>query len=285
MVDDFQKKLGITLKKMRKTCGFKQEEIGALFDIDQAGISRIESAGQKIHLDQLVILSKFYGVDLSSILNSSVNYWKLAERFSKKPRLPMRYQRDCSTFVRELFPFFSYISGYYGKPYLDEVLAYLGIEDIAKFPLEEKISSRCFFDILEYLLKDRKIFADDALSVVGTIEHLKAEDRTFSLYEKMSNSGEIALASVLNAQNHEGFFITKIVDHDLKSIKFSMSLNPSVRNLNYRSSGMDNFLEKYKKYYFEYFPTFFGFDQVKVKIEKSPFAAKAKPGLFITYIA
>ncbi len=66
--NDFYKKLGKKLKKLRRVNNVSQETIGDIIGIHQTAVCRVEKGHQKLTAHELYLLAEFYKISVSSIL-------------------------------------------------------------------------------------------------------------------------------------------------------------------------------------------------------------------------
>jgi transcriptional regulator with XRE-family HTH domain len=63
--------IGLRIKKLRLEKGKSQEELGKVLSRSHAAISDIERGKTKLNVEDLLILAKFFGVNLSEIIGDA----------------------------------------------------------------------------------------------------------------------------------------------------------------------------------------------------------------------
>ena len=155
------KELGQILKKIRKSTKLSQERVGALLDMDQTAISRIENGEQPVSVESLIKLSRFYELDIDYIINGQINYWALAKKFGQTPALKARYKDMNGGFVRELLPLIKLLVSKKGEKWTNKALESFDLESVRFLSPNEEISKNCFLDLLKFSLSKKAISKKD----------------------------------------------------------------------------------------------------------------------------
>ena len=141
--------LGATLKRLRKTAGVSQTEMGKLLELHQTAICRIEQDVQKLTPYELYKISEHFKVGVDSILSGRINYWKLASDFGRKPNLSARYLAPRGSRVLELLPYISVMRNHVGEAKCLQILTELGLSDVVTTDPGQEIGIYALVDIIE----------------------------------------------------------------------------------------------------------------------------------------
>lgn len=75
------KKIGNTIKVLRESTGYNQQNIAAFLDVDQSLISKIEKGERNISSDMLEKLASLFGVSVDSIIHANTTIKPLSCAF------------------------------------------------------------------------------------------------------------------------------------------------------------------------------------------------------------
>lgn len=245
-------------KKLRKTAGLSQIEMAKILGRDQATISRLEKGIQNLSLDSLFILSEFFEVSYQDILDGNINYWKVADKFGKKIKLNDRYLDLIHSSPREVVPVMRLIIEKKGADYLTSFLSQFGLEDLVHIPIDEKISSYIYFDLLSKALSENLVTEKDIGALVESMHSKDIHGPFFNTYDHQDDSFNMVKAYCLNTCQYEGGFENRIIEETDKTISIGSKPKEFLSQIDFSDSDLAYFLCDLKKEFFTKFPSFFG---------------------------
>src|SRR5689334_21365106 len=77
--------LGNVIYNLRKAGKVSQETLGRILTLHQTAVCRVEQGSQNLTPEELYITSKFFDVNVDALLTGEIDYWRVAERFGRKP--------------------------------------------------------------------------------------------------------------------------------------------------------------------------------------------------------
>ncbi len=257
------KTIGDRLKKMRKASGMSQTELAKILDCDQASISRLESGIQGISATQLVTIAHTYKVDLNSIATGQINYWGISRDFKRKPKVKKRYQSYLETYGREVIPIIRFLNNYKGSEYTQKLLSSLGIEDLAFIPPDEKVSLRCYLDLIGALISEG---VDLQSHITKWIEHYNQKEVLGSLTDSFNNTKSPLQVTGLLVHNNcllDSIFDQTILERKDNSFLISMKKKPYLQGVDLERTKIGPVLLNQKVKMHEEFPKLFSGQPLK----------------------
>lgn len=127
MADNFYKKLGNRIKKLRDQTGLSQEDLAARLKINRVAVSQIESGRRKMSAEEIAMLSKIFNITSDVLLNLKKDLAVVFERkaeasLKKKPEVRINVpQRNMSKFKEVLLYILNKVGS---KPNVGETVIY-----------------------------------------------------------------------------------------------------------------------------------------------------------------
>jgi len=92
-MDNFYKKLGLKIKKIREEIGLSQEELAKELKISRVTLSQIENGERKISAEEVTELSKIFNIPSDVLLDLKKDIKVMLEKKKEEPILPKREVR------------------------------------------------------------------------------------------------------------------------------------------------------------------------------------------------
>lgn len=273
---DFETHLGDTLHYLRKTAKISQEEMGKLLGIHQTAVCRVEKGLQSLTPEQLFVLTKHFDVKLDSLLDGRIDYWKIAERFGRKPLLPKRYTEFPFSKNRELLPLLKFAAVLKSEEYASEMLISLGLKQALLKDPDMPIGVNVALDLFTYLLKDGSLSKKTFKTLINQTRLEETQGFLHPIYQTQEGSLALVQTWTLNAHHYDSNFKYEIEEVDSKHITLTITPAIHMRQVQYKTDVLGDVLCEYKKRYFEQFPAYINEKPLKLEETSCHFHGNAK---------
>lgn len=256
--------LGSTVRHLRKTAKVSQTELGKLLELHQAAVCRVELGEQTLTPFQLKTISEYFDISVDYLLLGRINYWKVAERFERKPPFPTRYQELPFSRVREVLPVLFYLGQSKGPGFARELLENLEIDLETLRNPDQRIGVNLNLDVLRAALASKAIDPKDLAPVAEKSLHEGVQGVLHSIFKSQSSSIALLQNWVLNHHHYEENFGYEVLDLGAKNLDLAISPKDHMKGVPYKDEVLGDILCRYKKSYFSAFPQYIG--QTKMKL-------------------
>lgn len=258
---------GDSVRRLRKSSGTSQIDLAKILGIHQSAISRIENGEQEISVSQLLIVSRYFGVDASAILTGRINYWGVAERFKMETPIGERYRTQMYSKVRELTPLIAFMNLTKGEKFTLETFNRFNLESLLFANGDQPISTHCLFDILRYLLANKVIDSNNLSQLTQCALDEKYHEALFPIYRGQSSPLRLIQNFVVNTPYYGDeyqFDITELTPQTMSvTRKRKESLNPVLT----KEPKLDEFLCEYRCRVIQNLPRILNQGSADVKID------------------
>lgn len=272
--------LGNTLTRLRKITGLRQVEIGRLLNLDQAGISRIESGFQSLTPQDLTTLAEHFGITLDGFFSGKINYWKVAEKFGRKLPLPMRYLEKPYSRVREILPLLLFLNETQGDGFVAEYLAEFDLDSFLFSNPDQQIGVNCLLDLLRESISRNYINASNFQKLIRATQSESVHGFLHHVYESQDSAFSLIRAWVLNAHHYDDNFKYIVEEETKDSLLLSITPHVHMKDVEYKDDGLRDFLCRYKKDYLSSFPNYVKLAPLTLKEHECHFTSGAKRCLY-----
>ncbi len=255
---DIQAVLGETIKKIRKSAGVSQTDLGQLLDIHQTAVCRVENGTQSLLPYQLQRASEYFGVNVDSMLMGRVNYWKIAERFKRLPEVPERYRNFHFSRVREVFPLLQFLNEEEGHSYTQKALARFDLESLLFVNPDQSISTHCQLDLMRHAITDGALTEKNFAALIKQTRSEDFNGVMHPVYETQESSVKLIQTLLLNMHHYESNFEYQIEEVQRTGLVVSINPREHMREVEYRDEILGDCLCRYKKGLISEFPHYIG---------------------------
>lgn len=260
--------IGQQIKKLRQAAGLNQGQLGKILDMQQSGISRIESGEHALLASHLYLLSRYFDVDSNDILNGTFNTWKVAENFGREPRIPMRYKGQKLARMREILPLILFLNLKKGTQYTQSVLAKMGMEPVLYLGPDEEISINCLIDLVKHIVEEKIITKKNFDVFIDLTRVQETQGFMHAIYSAQVSGLEIIRTYASYSHHYERYFNYHFLPDNPRKFALRLDPNEGIQSIEIGDSKVEKFLCHYKEGFLSNLPKYIGQDPFGVTQEK-----------------
>ncbi len=260
-----EQRIGATLRRLRKAAKVSQHQLAEVLEVHQSAISRIENGEQAILVSQLMVISKFFGVDATSMLDGRINYWQVANRFKVDLPLPDRYRLNMYSKLRELHPIIVFLNNTKGPAFTLNLFHTYNVESLLFASNDQVISTTIVLDLVRNLLQNKVLSEDTIHQLVDLTLDESYHEALFPIYQHQDNVPHLLHSYIGNMPYYGGEY-----SYDMESTgKNAFTITRRLKTQLYASADRDPvvsaFLCQYRQQLISAMPTIINAPALKIK--------------------
>jgi transcriptional regulator with XRE-family HTH domain len=267
--------IGSAIRRIRKTAGVSQVEFSNILGLEQSAISRIEKNQQMLTATQFKTCAQFFGILMDDIVSGVINYWQIAEKFNRAPPFPARYLKLPYSKVREILPLVFFLNGTKGPAYTKTLLSRFEVDSILLLNPDQKIGTHLNLDLARELISRSILTPQSFGRLIEATRVSYVHGFLSGVYDVQASPLDLVRCWVMNSSHYESNFSYKILDLSKKEMEISVEPQDHMHGTEYRDDILGDFLCKYHRNYFKYFPKYRDFGPLKLTEETCHFKDKS----------
>ncbi|MEW6055690.1 MAG: hypothetical protein AB1540_03675 [Bdellovibrionota bacterium] len=255
---EVQFRLGESVRLLRKVSGVSQASLGAVLELHQTAICRVEKGSQSLTPAELFLVGKFFGVSINRLVEGDIDFWKVAEKFNRNPPFPARYREFPFSKVRDFLPFLEFVRASSGETYTNALISRLKLNPLYLRSLDQKLSTHVVLDFLRAIISEKRLRASDMGDILRLAREPKAHGFLDLIYREQRQSIDLVQSWVLNARYYDENFIYRIVEAAPRNLLISVQASEHMQKVDFHDPVLGDFLCKYRKLFLAEFPRYIG---------------------------
>jgi len=246
----------------RKHLGLTQVDICQELGVSQSTLSKIEAAKLMPSASQWIDFCSLAGISPSTALKTGYIDHGLPAKLSRAGesnfRIPKKYREFRGSKARAVLPFLIFFEQNYGEEKLQDFLKSKKMDGDFFFNLDAQINIQFTKDIIEQILKDKKIKINNLHKITQLSGEKRVHGKMHSLYDKNQNEKKLISTFIQNLKKYDCNFNYKLVDQSESQSYVSVLPAEHMEQFNYaKDQDFKTFINKYREsYWSDFFKTY-----------------------------